>query len=302
MAYDVRVHASWVLFVQGGTMVTPSPIVAGIVALVVMWIVSRVTTGKFNPLALCYGHNDAVSTSQLQFLLFTALTVFAYVAVATARLASSSGPTTLPGIPENLLILMGLAGTTAATSKGIAVSYIAQGSIHPEDNSTVTKGRDGKTDLTKVQMIMWTIVAAVIYLFQVLRFLKAGQFAGVGNTALPDVDGALLVLMGVSQGTYVGGKLVSKTAGPVIDRRTPSSAKAGDTVQLYGVSFGDSAAKGDAVFLNGPKGAQTSFVPSDWSDKLITFPLPSGLAAGDWQVKVRVNGVTSAAKTLEVTT
>lgn len=269
-------------------------------ALGLMWIVSSVITDDWNPLALARGNNKQVSTSQLQFLIFTALTVFAYVTVTSGRLFDPEAPTTLPDIPFNLLLLMGLSATTTATSKGLAVSYVAQGRISSEDNSRATLGRDGRPDLTKVQMIMWTLVTAVIYLWQVRRFISTEGYLEA-EVALPDVDGALLVLMGVSQGGYVGGKLVAKSAGPVIETALPDALEAGEDLSILGLSFGDSQGTGDLVILTGPGEKQQAVQQvAEWGDTVIKFTVPQSAAAGAWSVRVRAGGVTSEPTQFEV--
>src|SRR5829696_7937852 len=98
-----------------------SPYMWGIIAILILYVISGFVTRpenepgqarglrfNLNPFALAIGDDKNLSASLLQFLIFTYLTIFAYVTVYAARLGSGLGLTMLPDIPLNLLILMGL--------------------------------------------------------------------------------------------------------------------------------------------------------------------------------------------------
>src|SRR6266496_2929280 len=101
--------------------------VSSLSSVVVLWAISFVFTRKFNPFELACGVDKNYSASLLQFLIFTYVIVFAYVAVYVARLGAEL--TALPNIPLNLLVLMGLSVGSATASKGIVVSYVEQGKL-----------------------------------------------------------------------------------------------------------------------------------------------------------------------------
>jgi hypothetical protein len=279
-----------------------NPHVFGFLALVAFWVASFAVTRRIEPWALATGHKGEVSASQLQAFIFTAVTVFSYVTVASGRLANETGTPSLPEIPVNLLILMGISVTTAAGSKGITLSYLSQGRLDPQDNSSLTAGRDGQTDLTKVQMLVWTVIGAAIYLVQVNRYIAGGDYLVAGNAALPDVDGALLVLMGVAQGGYLGGKLVSRTDGPMVEKvvQTQDAAQKSTAIKVYGISFGDSRGAGDTVWLRDPKGGEREVGVTAWGDNFITGDVPSLLQSGKWTLQVRSAGRTSQESAFEV--
>ena len=288
-----------------------NPYLYGFLTIGILYILSRVYTGSWLPWALARGHNQETSTSQLQFLIFTAVVVFAYATVLAWRVihAGPGQPLTLPEIPTNLLLLMGFSITTAAGSKGITVSYLARGEISEDDQSTAVQNRDGSTDLVKVQMLMWTLVAAVFYLITFVRFIAGTGTPNIqdSTTALPDIDSVLLVLMGISQGGYLGNKLVGRTGGlPKLTNILPTLAIQGDDIVLQGMQFGPSAAGNDIIFF-APDGKE-SLAPTDgieWSDTRIKFALPDKYVPPDstnvaYQVKVRTNGVSSRSKELQV--
>jgi hypothetical protein len=250
----------------------------GLLAVVLLWTLSYLFTQRAEPWALATGKNGRLSTSQLQFLLFTALTACAYVTVFAARF-QVSGDLTLPTIPLNMLALMGFSVTTAAGSKGITVSYLAQGQLTTKDESTVFANREGQTDLIKVQMLLWTCIAVVVYLIQVQNLVADILARSSDHTtlALPDIDGALLVLMGVSQGGYLGGKLVSRRDGvPCIESVIPEHPRPGDQITVLGTSFTD-AATGNSVLIEAPNGETTELTTSQWTDTRVVATLPDQL-------------------------
>jgi hypothetical protein len=64
-------------------------------------------------------------------------------------------------------------------------------------------------DMGKVQMFFFTIVAAVTYSAAIFQLLVTSLPQDV--TAFPPVSDGLVVLLGISHGTYLGGKTVDKT-------------------------------------------------------------------------------------------
>jgi hypothetical protein len=276
----------------------------GVISLLLLWVISWSVTGSWNPVAMAKGHGSDLSLSLLQNLLFTAVAVFAYVTVYAARVIAGGpeGLTALPNVPENLVIMMGLSVVTAAASKGITVSYLREGELPARDKSGIASDRDGRTDLTKVQMLIWTLVAVVVYLVTFFhQMAESCPAASVTCAAtMPDVDRALLVLMGVSQGGYVAGKLVSRSANvPTIDHVLPNKAKVGDAVAIHGQCLGASP-QGNAIILREAATNQEYAVTSaSWNDALIQFTVPA-IPLKAYQLMVRANGTTTSPSDLEV--
>lgn len=200
--------------------------------LIVFWLISWMITRNPNPFAMAKGsgikgENENFSASLLQMIVFTMLTVFAYTSVFAAR-ALNEGGALIPGskdwlrVPSNLLILMGISVGTAVASRAIRTqqetsepaSAVAEPSA-TADRSSLTTDVKGRTDLIKIQMLIWTVIAVVVYLTILSRFMLNNCFLSdpqsklcgdVGNS-LPDIDSAFMVLLGVSQGGYVVNKL-----------------------------------------------------------------------------------------------
>jgi hypothetical protein len=287
-----------------------SPYTFGLLALGGIYILSFAITRSGLPWALARGKNDVISTSLLQLLIFTAVTVFAYVTAVAARLLDpllDGAASSLPQIPLNLMILMGLSVVTATGSKGLTISYIEQNRLNPNrDESSLATNREGETDLTKAQMLIWTLIAAVIYLAQLVRYISLREYAAEGlQPALPDIDGTLLVLMGVSQGGYLAGKVVSRATGvPAIEHLLPQLVTPGAEVTLEGLFFGESRG---AVITQDPAGREDR-IPEDhilaWSGDRVRFKVPDALSPAQdptkYLIKVRVDGKTSNARELVV--
>jgi len=77
----------------------------------------------------------------------------------------------------------------------------------------------GNLDLSKVQMLIWTVVALTAYVVQMIHGLRQFDYM---NPALPNVSETLVVLMGVSQGAYLGRKAFPES--PLPSAAPPAAA------------------------------------------------------------------------------
>lgn len=261
----------------------------GFAALALFWVFSATITGKTSLWALAISENPTgpkrLSASKFQALVWTLITLFAYASVTGARLLEREAGEPFPSfasVPLNLLVLMGLSAVTAAGSKGVTISYRAEGRIPPESGGLTTNPH-GQGDLIKVQMLVWTIIAGASYLLGVANTLGAGVYA------MPDVDGALLALMGVSQGSYVGNKLVSTSLAkrPKIKEILPLRGPVGTTVTIMGEDFGSEQGKSYVALGNTPIEKERHGL-GPWSDFKLQVTIPATYQAGD-EILVRVN-------------
>jgi hypothetical protein len=262
----------------------------GVAALILFWVFSLIVTkGNPWPWALAISENPEgprkLSASKFQALVWTLTTLFAYGSVFGARLLAlqpGEALPELPNIPLNLLVLMGLSAVTAAGSKGVSISYKSQGRI-PDKSGGLTTNPKGEGDLIKTQMLVWTIVAAGIYLLNVRHSISNGSYI------MPDVEGALLVLMGVSQGTYIGNKLVTTTVTktPKIIEILPLKGPAGTTITILGESFGSEQGASFVAFDHDLINKEEEGLVS-WSDLKIQVTVPTTYQPDD-EIRVRVN-------------
>lgn len=140
------------------------------------------------------------SISRLQMYLWTFATVIGFGAVFMYGYKY-----TIPDIPQSLYMLMGvnLAATVASTA------------INTARNDKVTRSEpnfwrdiffesETSIDLPRTQMFVWTIISLCVFFFLLYKSLLAN------NPSLPDIPTGLIVLMGVSQGAYLGTKAAAK--------------------------------------------------------------------------------------------
>jgi len=285
------------------------PYIIGAVGLLVLWFFYVVSSRKWNPMELAKGADGLPSSSKFQFLLWTAVVVFAYITIYVARAQHNEyGPIT--EVPANLLILMGISSGAVVLSKGITVYHLSHGSA--VKSGRVPSGSsikylicddNGQPVLNKVQMMAWTFIAIGIYLVLVTR-----QVGAVEIPVLPNVDDSLLVLMGISQGTYLGKRMLS-TTNPILRSLSKGTAQPGDEVILSGSDFGDVQTGGvvriDRTYEEAGGAIKVDkFYPSqikEWKNNNITFILPQGLSSGLHNVLVVVGGKESGQLTIKIT-
>lgn len=193
------------------------PFVAGIGAVVLLWVIAGIVTGSWSPLKYVEGADGRPSTSKFQWLFWTAIVFFAYVAVYAAKAQYGYVDATAT-IPENVLYAITFSTATMAAAKGVTSAYakrtpglkVAPAAADP------TKGIAGlvnddtnQPDLSKLQMVGWTVLIGIIYVTRVVQVVYAYYSRNNDLTQLPDIDKALMVLMGISQGGYLGKKIAT---------------------------------------------------------------------------------------------
>jgi len=266
------------------------PYVFGISVLLVLWLFYWMLTGTCNPWKLVDGADGRPSTSKLQWFLWTVVIIFSYTAVSC-----SSGFKTISNIPPNVLIAMGLSVTTMAAAKGITVSYVDNRKIvksnvqKDKTDQTAVRGNkakqtvvqeykrdptagpgslvqddDGFPDLSKIQMLVWTLIAVAFYLLRTVQAIQGKE------SELPDIDAALMVLMGLGQGAYLGKKLTT-TRVPRLTGLSPGSGNPGIEITIMGASFGDTQG-GSLITIDGnPIHPEVS----SWQDAQVKFKIPA---------------------------
>lgn len=198
----------------------PQPLFWALATILLLLTVASAVSGHLNPLIVTIGADGRLSTSKFQFFVWTGVIAFTYVWIFAVRLGAWPGAPSLDDLPTNVLLAMGFSITTAVAAKGITVAYQNSGrvtkSAAPTGIDTSVAGLvatdDLQTpDLTKIQMLLWTLVAATVYLVRVSQ--QIGDLAVCIPSAdlhcFPDIDNALMVLMGLSQGAYLGAKLAT---------------------------------------------------------------------------------------------
>lgn len=261
----------------------------GFVVLAAIWVLYGLVSGTWNPLALVVGADNRPSTSKLQFFLWTVVVLYAYAAIWAARFWHGQTDA-LSNIPPNLLLAMGFSLTTVTAAKGITSAYVSSGRLvknpPPSEGSppnatansatgvsALATDDDGYPDLSKIQMLAWTLVSIGVFLVAVVVQVNAA------TPQLPDIDASLMVLMGLGHGAYLGKKLVT-TDVPRLTGLAPGGGVAGTTVvTLTGAGFGDQQGA-NLITFDGFPVYQSAL---SWSDGTITFTIPAQHpGGGDW--------------------
>jgi hypothetical protein len=225
--------------------------------------------------------------------------LFVYVALLVIRFKQGNY-SAISNIPINVLIVLGFSTATAVAAKGITVTQVQNNQV---DKSQAAGGLflsdQNYPDIAKTQMLAFTFVAIGIFIAAFVHHLTRIS----PTTTIPNIDASLLVLMGISQGGYVGKKLVT-TGSTVLYSLNPNAGGPGTHVGLAGSMFGSSQ-DGSQVTLDG---GVTEDPGMTWSDKSIGFAFPARDVARnkDWDVaqdvsvRVIVNGQPTNPQTFTV--
>ena len=161
------------------------PILVGFAFLALVFGLYWVWKRSWNVFVLAEGADGRLSTSKFQVLLWTIVVLFGYVVVETGRFMRGNFDA-LDKIPPNVLIALGFTLGTATLAKGITTSFIAGGRLKKEPDkqsgaSTLVADDDGAPDLSKAQLLAWTLLALVVYVVRVCYQLRVQQ------PELPDI-------------------------------------------------------------------------------------------------------------------
>ncbi len=275
-------------------------VLIGLGVLVVLGAIAAIPTkGKLWQLA--NGADGRASTSKFQWLLWMMVIIFAYSALWVLR-TRQGDYTASSQVPVNLLTVLGFSTGTAAAAKGITAGYVQSDRLAKPVAVKGAKGGliqddSGVPDLAKLQMIGFTLVAVGIFLWT----LGHQIFSSPVSTSLPNIDSSMLVLMGISQGGYLGKKLVTFSSPILYPLAEPAAA--GSTVTVTGANLGVPPSG-----TQPPAGAQLTLdgqpVPNpQWSQTSITFAVPGDPPASAKKVSLAaiVMGQKSNNVTLTIT-
>jgi len=227
---------------EGGISAVYRVLALAVCALVILGLATAVTKGA--PLKFIVGMDNRYSNSKFQIALWFWILLSTYLATVALRVLYA-GWDFFGGvnIPQNLLVLSGLSVLTYGGAKAITTAKVnaamnpapvaaavAPGPApaaavvappaNPDPKNALAPGQErffrdlvqndfGGFDFGDFQMLVVTLVAAVMYLMLVFHFLEAINF--VKTASLPDVDTTILAGFGLGQGAY----LTKKAAGNV---------------------------------------------------------------------------------------
>lgn len=165
--------------------------------------------------------DDSYSLSRLQMYLWTVFIVVGYFAV----FASTPG---IPVIPESLYVLMGVNFASSVASTAInstktppspppppaavpgavppapPIPAVLPAAHTPSDFlKDIFFESPGSLDLPRTQMFIWTVVSLAVFVMTLVNSFDT-------LPKLPDITNGLVVLMGISNGAYLGAKAAKK--------------------------------------------------------------------------------------------
>ena len=234
------------------------------------------------------------SLARFQFLAWTLIVVFCFTTICVMRFLG--GNLDIPAdIPENLLALMGISAGVTAVSSGVSRNKYGE-ETKKRSKQEYTNLKEGKNwgtmllendapSLTRFQMLSWTLLSVFLYGAKFLAYILTATEAEA--LVLPDIESTLLVLMGVSQGAYVGGKWVAPSKPTVFnatfneteDRKTKKKKQ---YIVLNGTNFGGN--KGLVVF-------DDTVIPQNqvtWNNDVVTVEVDDLNTANDNEVILKI--------------
>lgn len=173
---------------------------AVVLVLAFLLVSSRNAPGGFGLLAIIARSDGTASLSQFQILLWSLV-----IGGSAIHVMVISG--TLLQISQGTLVLLGIAGTavlganfSAARDAGAAAKpAVAPPPVVPRWSDLVVTARGAEIDITRVQMLFFTVVSAGFVLLTVAE-----------RQIVPDIPVEYLTLMGISNGVYLTAKFVPR--------------------------------------------------------------------------------------------
>jgi hypothetical protein len=211
------VNSSPLPFPAGWSPESRAQLAFGISALAIIAIIIfiyRISKGNFSD--LIKDEKKYPSLALFQFLVWTLIISFAYFGIYLTRLFG--GELGLPDeIPDNILILMGISVGVPVLNVKVSEKKYANVPSADAPSAPYTLRRrpstllsmlqeNGQLSLTRFQMFVWTWIGIIIYLF-LLYFTVNTEMDNVTQLSLPNVDGTIVFLMGLSQAAYLGKKI-----------------------------------------------------------------------------------------------
>jgi hypothetical protein len=190
--------------------------------------------------------SNSYSLSKFQVIAWTTVCVYSYVYFFLCR-TFILGFSDFPQIPSSWPTLLGVSAGTTVLAAGITKYHGSKGSgpIHPSPADFISSG--GLIAGERFQFFVWTLIGCVGYFVIVIHADPATL------QKLPDIDGPILALMGVSSAGYLAGKY-ARQPGPIIDLLTispvivPTEGKTVIKLQIKGQNLSE-----DAVIKIGDK-------------------------------------------------
>jgi hypothetical protein len=220
-----------------------------LIIIVTSWLFRR-NGRKFDFLDIARDSAGYPSLARFQFLVWTIIILFGIFSINILRLYPSEQGQGSFTLQPGLLALMGISVAVTPTSSYVSKLKYGDPSGEVLDNQALMKERkekkfasmlfeSGRPSLTRFQMFSWTIISVSIYCAQLFNtFITVSP----SNMTMPEVDPVMVMLMGLSQVAYVGGKWISPSGMFITNVYPLDDLKDKEIVTIAGTNFGMEAA------------------------------------------------------------
>jgi hypothetical protein len=208
-----------------------------------MTAVTLASGRNLNCWKLLEGADRRVSISKFLWLVWIVVIVCCYTTLFVLHVKARDYSVTRR-IPANLLIVYCFSTGTAAAEKVITNARIRRNRLWiatPVDSSgsrvlsNLFQDETGRLDPAKVQMTSFTLAAAIYFVGIFGRQIASNPT----SAGLPDLNTSLMILIGISQASYLGRKFVT-AASPILNAaRSPWAVAGADAwLILVGITLG----------------------------------------------------------------
>lgn len=219
-----------------------------VILLAIQWMINpKKLRGWIRFLSFCTGEDNRLSLSKFQIWLWTHVALWSFIALFARAASYAVGDPKIdlgklvPGLDPDILIVMGYSSLIAIGAKALVVNQINQGKRQdkkypgaPIPADLFLNSQRTSVQLYNLQLFAWTLLSVGLYIYRVhlqlstiasqLPALLPFAAAEVGATEeamsklaqisalvkMPNIGAELLFLMGISQTTYIGGKLIAE--------------------------------------------------------------------------------------------
>jgi hypothetical protein len=199
-------------------------------AIYVAWAISDGVLGRCTkprlPLGVLMDQRGRYSLSNLQLVMWSIIVLSLLSGVFWGRLVDGVANPLSFSIPANVLGLLGISAASTATATAVKASKDATRAASVAASASQDKprfsqvfmaeegaGADKVVDISKYQNFVITLVLGVAYVALAIHAIDHTATAA-SFKALPNFSSNILVLLGISHGAYVAGKLPNPAGTP----------------------------------------------------------------------------------------
>ncbi len=158
---------------------------------------------------------------------------------------------------------------------------------------------NNKPALFRYQMFLWTFIGVIIfislfasgildYIYRYQGCLSTEACIRIEALAVPKIDNMLVLLMGLSQTGYLGGKVVARTPA----RISKAEPALNNKFVIFGQNFGEkNEISSGTILINNLVIAGHSDNEVKWFDTKIEFPIPAEYKNKSFKLGIIVDDV-----------